>query len=300
MRRLVAIALVTMACGAVTAQAHALSLAFAKGDQYHYTLHLMSKETIDAGLMTMPVETDLTAKETWTVQSVDSSGVADVTLALTNINVRMSSNAGGSSTSTAITNIPIPVQELKIAADGRVLSADGISLSNIANYELFGGGYLLSAVLPDSAVKPGDTWSNSFDQANPSGTGSVHITTKSKYVRDETLKGVTAAVVETTAIDSFDLIAGAGVPPVTASPLPAGQSPFLFSGPVTIKGTVTSDVTTWVDSGSHRILRSRMNSSNEMTISFTLSAGPAASPQPQVLTGPVTLTGTQSLDLEPD
>src|SRR5437879_13532437 len=78
MRRLAAIALVAVACGAVVAHAQTLSLAYAKGATYHYTLHTTSNLSTDMGTVSAPVKMDMTAKEAVTVNSVDSKGVADV------------------------------------------------------------------------------------------------------------------------------------------------------------------------------------------------------------------------------
>ncbi|TMC99314.1 MAG: hypothetical protein E6J05_06075, partial [Chloroflexi bacterium] len=78
MRRLAAIALAAVACGAVVAHAQTLSLAYAKGATYHYTLHTTSNLSTDMGTVSAPVKMDMTAKEAVTVNSVDSKGVADV------------------------------------------------------------------------------------------------------------------------------------------------------------------------------------------------------------------------------
>ena len=311
MRRLVAVALVTIACGAAAAHAQTLSLSFAKGEVYHYTLHVTSNETIAFGAMTVPYHMDMTADEALTVESIDSSGVAHVSLTLSNVNLKMSTTTGGSSTSTTITKFPLPAQEFTIGPDGRVTSVNGVSISGLAQYGLVGSGYLSSAVLPDSAVKPNDTWSKTFDQAIPGGTGTIHITAKSTYLRDEKLKSVNAAVVETTSTETIEVDVSVGGPPMNPivptggqnSPSPSLGLPFAGIGQMTIKGTVSSDTTTWIDPGSHRILRSRMSSRNDLMMSIAIPhmpPGTAANPPSQFpLSGEITMRGSQTLDQEP-
>src|SRR5260370_37510422 len=114
-----------------------------------------------------------------------------------------------------------------------------------------GGGLFVISVLPSNAVKPGDTWSKDYDKANPGSKGSVHLTTHSTYLRNEPLNGVNAAVVETASSGSID---------VTLGPAGGAAPSGAFGG--SIKGTMTSDVTTWLDPGGHRILKTRPAQTN--------------------------------------
>jgi hypothetical protein len=147
------------------------------------------------------------------------------------------------------------------------------------------GGFFVSAVLPANAVKPGDTWSKNYDQANPGGTGTVHLTSQSKYLRNESIQGVTAAVVETTSTGSMDMSLGAPA---------AGSSSSAFGG-MSIKGTVTSDVTTWIDPSTHRMLKTHSTETNSGTVN--LDASPSSG-MPG-LTGPITIKGSGTTDLTP-
>ena len=273
MKRLTVVALFAFACGALPAHAQALSLSYHAGDTYKYSFHSATKETIVAAGMTLPADIDITAGEVVKVKSVDASGVSDLTLTLSH--VVMKSSAGGAADTPA--SVPDITMDVKVAADGRVVSVDGNALA--ANNPFLaltgtGGGFFITAVLPGRAVKPGDTWSNDYSQANPGGLGSgaIQITSRSKYLRDESLGGVNAAVVETTSSASFDVTAAAG---------PA------------VKGTVTSDVTTWVDPSGHRILRSHMTQTNSDTLDLGSSAMFAG------LAGPMTIKGTGTTDLTP-
>jgi hypothetical protein len=272
------------------AHAQTLTLAYASGATYKYTLHATATETIDAGAATFPISFDLSAHETVTVKSVDSSGVADLSISLSNLTVK--STAGGVTNTT--TGSPMPPIDMKIAADGRTLSVNGSTFGSSPFTAFSGmGGSFMSAVLPDNAVKPGDTWSKDYDQANPTGSGKIHVTTKSKYLRDEVVSGVNAAVVETTSTASINIT-------IDMSKLLAGMTPSspampgVAVGSLTITGTNSSDVTTWIDPGAHRVIKSHMKGSTDATMTMTASG--KAMPG---LTGPFSIKGTNTMDLNP-
>jgi hypothetical protein len=282
MKRLILVALFAFGCGAVPAQAQTLSLGYHSGDTFKYSFHSTTKQTMGASGMTVPADIEMTATETVKVKSVDSSGTADLAIALSSFNVK-STTAGVTNTTTGIPDTTLSVS---VAADGRVLSMDGHQFAGADPFLIFsglGGGFFVSAVLPSSAVKPGDTWSRSYDQANPGGTGTVHLTSQSKYLRNESIQGVTAAVVETTSNGSMDMSLGAPA---------AGASSPGFGG-ISIKGTVTSDVTTWIDPSTHRLLKTHSTETNTGTVNLDASA---SSGLPGVA-GPITIKGTGTTDL---
>jgi len=284
-RRLVLVAFLAVACGAVPVQAKSLSLAFHSGDTYRYSFHSSTKQTIVASGMTIPTDIELTAGETVKVNSVDSSGVADLTLTVSNFVIK--GTTGGVTNTT--TGTPAITMDVKVAADGRIVSMDGNQMAAGDPFLAFsgmGGGFFVTAILPSNAVKPGDTWSKDYDQANPGGTGSIHVTSKSKYLRDESLNGVNAAVVETTSTGAIDINVGA--------PIAAGAPTAGFGG-MSIKGTVTTDVTTWIDPNSHRVLKTHSTESNDGTMAINLSSSSAL----PGLTGPMTIKGTGTTDLTP-
>jgi hypothetical protein len=292
-RRLALVALAVISCVAQPVQAHTLALAYNKGDHFDYTLHMTAEETTAVGSASEPIKLDIKAKATETVQAVDSSGVADVTISLSG--VRMTVSSAGQTTTTAL-SVPLPFQELKIAPDGRVLSNNGPSFTDTSPFggaNGFGGS--TSAVLPDRPVKPGDTWSKDFDQTNPFGTGTIHLSTKSRYLRDETLKGVDAAVVETASTASVDFTLDSSKLPQTAYLQPPGvagaaQTATTLVRSTTIKGTTTSDVTAWIDTRSRRVLKSLMSAKTDATLSLVMVLGSS---------GDIAIKGTQTIDLEP-
>src|SRR5439155_1608646 len=82
------------------------------------------------------------------------------------------------------------------------------------------------------------------------GKGSIHVTTKSKYLRDEQVKNVNTSVVQSniaTTIDiTIDMSAMGGQGGTPLFPSTGGASG--VQG-LSMKGTTTSDVTSWIDSG---------------------------------------------------
>jgi hypothetical protein len=284
MKRLTLVALFAFACGAVPAQAQTLSLGYHSGDTYKYSFHSTTKQTLGASGMAVPSQIDTSATETVKVKSVDSSGTADLAITLGNFNLK---SATGSVTNTT-TGLPDTTLDVSVAADGRVLSMNGQQFAGANPFLVFsglGGGFFVSAVLPSNAVKPGDTWSKSYDQANPGGTGTVHLTSQSKYLRNETIQGVNAAVVETTSNGSLDMTLGAPA---------AGAASSGFGG-MSIKGTLTSDVTTWIDPSTHRLLKTHSTETNSGTVNIDSSASSGL----PGLTGPITIKGTGTTDLNP-
>jgi hypothetical protein len=276
MKRLALVALFAVACGAAQVQAQTLALAYKSGATFKYALHSTATESINEGGMAIPLNFELTGAETVTVKSVDAAGTADLTIALSNLSIK--STTGGVTNTT--TGMPSPTIDMKIAPDGRIVSINGTDLAGnpFGAFSPTTGGFI-SAVLPDSAVKPGDTWSKDYDQANTMGSGSIHVATKSKYLRNESLQGVTAAVVETTSTATYDLtldlsklIAGAGA---QAPPIPQGA----FTG-LTVKGTSTSDVTSWIDPNGHRVMKTHMTGTSDSTLNMDAASGSSASGSP--------------------
>ena len=297
MKRLAVIAMfLVAACGsASTVSAHTISLAYKAGDSYKYSLHFVLKYQIgiESLGMTVPLDLDLSGKEAVKVNSVDSAGVADVTLTLTDLSTKSVVNGTTTTTTTASTTVHV-----KIGPDGRIVSVNGSALGNSTLPGLSGteSGFI-SAILPDGPVKPGDTWSKSYDESNPMGsTGAFHVTTDNKYLRDDRVSNVNAAVVESKINATLDLkfdmssLSGSGGTPL----FPTGGSGGMES--MSMKGTVKSDVTSWIDTGARHIVKSHSTGSVDATLNLNMAAG--STPQPG-FSGPITFKGTQTLDMSP-
>jgi hypothetical protein len=93
-------------------------------------------------------------------------------------------------------------------------------------------------------------------------------------------------VIETSSTGSIDLS--------IAAPVPGSATASAFGG-MSIKGTVTTDVTTWVDPNGHRVLQTHSTETNDGTMTINLSS---SAPLPG-LTGPVTIKGTGTTDVTP-
>jgi hypothetical protein len=293
MKRLALLAvsvLLLAGCGAFgAAGAHTLSLAYKAGDTYKYKLHASSKQTVTTSEISFPLNFDISADESIKVKSVDSSGTAD--LAITLSNLTMKSTMGGVSNTT--TGVPAQTINVQVGADGRLVSVEGNQLPGGTPMEAFsglGGGFFITAVLPAKPVKPGDTWTKDYDQANPNGTGGTHVTSKSTYLRDESLNGVNAAVVETKSTMTIDMTIDDS----------SSSSELGMSG-LTMKGTVTTDVTTWVDPDGHRVMKTHSTAADDATIDLKLPPtrlSPPATAGPG-LSGPMSAKGEATTDLTP-
>src|SRR5947208_3099757 len=127
-----------------------------------------------------------------------------------------------------------------------------------------------------------------------SGTGAVHMTSKNKYLRDEQVKNVSTAVVQSNIVSNLDLtIDMSAVAGQAGSLLPTGAGAGLQS--LSMKGTTTSDVTSWIDTGARRVVKTHSSGSIDATMTLNMAAG-ATTPG---LTGPITFKGTQTTDMNP-
>ncbi|TMC54144.1 MAG: hypothetical protein E6J20_03430 [Chloroflexi bacterium] len=278
------------ACGSIGVQAQTLKLAYKAGDTYKYGYHAAFKYTIGMQGMSIPVDLDMTAKEAMTVKSVDASGTATIAVAVTDLSVKTTAN-GVSNTTTTTTS---STAEMKVTSDGRIVSVSGSSLGNYTLPGLPGSqGGLVTAILPDTAVKPGDTWTKNYDSPNPVGSGASHVTTNNKYLRDEKVGGVSTAVVESNIKGTIDLTIDMSAAGGGTSLFPTGGSSGLQG--LSMKGTTTSDVTSWVDASGRRVLKSHSTGGVDATMSLNMAAG-ATTPG---LTGPITFKGTQTMDMTP-
>jgi len=184
-----------------------VTLSYSKDAIYKYRFILTSDFTIQTVALTEQERIDLAANETLTVSSVDSTGVAAVVVTFADANLKTTL---GSGQATAINNDgPSTLTETHfwIAPDGRALSTyNGGSLpDDPVMFGVAADARFVSAVLPDGAVKPGDTWTKNYDVPSSSGAGSIQVIAKGNYLRNETFGGVEVAVVETISTANVDI-----------------------------------------------------------------------------------------------
>lgn len=286
--------LLVAACGSIGLQAQSISLAYKAGDTYKYGFHMVMKYAIAASGMSIPLDLDLSAKETATVKSVDSSGTADMSIAISDISVKMSMN-GTTNTTTTKTGTTI---EMKVAKDGEVLSVNGSAFGSNTSLPGMTGtqGGVVSAILPDHPVKPGDTWTKTYDQPNPLSTTSIHATSNNTYLRDENVGSVKSAVIESKVntnldmtLDLSSMLGAAGATP------PTGTAEGTET--LSMKGTSKSDTTTWIDASARRLVKTHSTGSVDATL--TVNVPPPSNTTKPSLTGPISFKGTQTLDLTP-
>lgn len=291
MKRLAVLGIVFVtACGSFLAQPHTVALAYKTGDTYRYSMHMVLKYTVAAAGMSFPINLDASAKETMSVKSVDSSGTADVSVAVSDISLKTSFNGTTNTTTTTNTS----TLDMKITKDGRIISVNGSAFSQASLPGAYGTqGGLVTAILPDHAVKPGDTWTKTFAQENPLGTGSSQVTSSNTYLRDENNDAVIESKIKGTIDATIDTAAMAGQGGTPFVP-PTGTTVPSLEG-ITIKGTSTSDVTSWIDLSARRLVKTHSTGSVDATLTVNMVGG-STTPG---FSGPVTLKGTQSLDLNP-
>ncbi len=264
MRHLAVAALLVAACGPTptSSPGQSLSLAFHKGDVYTYSYQLTTHETVETVHEAIH-ETELLK---FTVKSVDSDGSAEISVDVSNL-VR---TATVDEVTVPMQNLPNATVDLKIATDGRIVSQN-------VNGSAFSAGAIW-AVLPGRAVKPGDSWSKDYDTNAAGRPGNSHLSTRSKYLRDESFQSTNAAVVESAITAAGDVSAPSG------SPAPDGGD---GSQTARVLQTSKSTVTTWIDLSAHRILKSHITA--EFVVTMT-SGGTA---------GPTSITGDATTDLLP-
>ena len=125
--------------------------------------------------------------------------------------------------------------QLQVGTDGRILgggaSAAGTSAVSVPSADQS------FSILPDRKVKPGDTWTRDYERPNPLASGSLKVHSENRFLRYEPLSGAQAAVVE------------------SKLSTPVDQQVTLGGQTLHETGTVSADVTSWLDAGAGRFLK---------------------------------------------
>jgi hypothetical protein len=257
-----------------TADAQPLALSFTQGEQRTYDVH----QTMDANISSElfgdePLSMDITQVIGWKVISVDDAGTATIEVTV--------SDTSGTVNGTEVPSTSAPPIEIRIAADGRVLSAGGLSLGGAGQTQGFGfpGMGQLTPILPDDGdpVSVGDTWDKEFSQDFPFGEGTIDFSATSTYVRNETVNGREAAVIETqmtvpidATLDLAELVEALG--PEIAGATGAAGLERLDEGSIAYVGGGTFTQTSFVDLDARELLKTQ--SRGRFDISMTLEGIP--------------------------
>src|SRR5712692_6410856 len=227
MRHFAVVAFVTIACGAVTVHAQTLMLAYSKGAIYHYTVHTTSDFSIVAGAVSSPLKSDMRATETVTVDSVDSSGVANVSVTVTNVSLTSTVNIGNGLTTSTTTMPALPPVSLKMAPDGLIVSVNVTARSTYLRDELFHG-------VQAAVVETASTTTINLGSKTATPTSTVGL--KATETSDATswIDPASHRLLKTLATSSDEMTISAGGP--TGSALPG------LAGPFSLKGKQTLDL----------------------------------------------------------
>jgi hypothetical protein len=256
------------------AEAQPLALSFTQGQERTYDVHQTMDANISSSLFgNEPLSMDVSQVVGWKVVSVDEAGTATIEVTI--------SDMSGTLNGTEVPSAPAPLIEIQIAADGRVLSAGGLSLGGAAETQGFGfpGMGQLTPILPDDgdAVSVGDTWDKEFSQDFPFGDGTIGFSATSTYVRNETVNDREAAVIETemsvpidVTLDLAELLDALG-PQITGATGAAGLEQ-LGDGSIAYVGRGTFTQTSFVDLDAHEMLKTQ--SRGRFAISMTFEGIP--------------------------
>lgn len=278
-----------------SAEAQPLALSFAEGQEQTYAIHQTMEAEISSPLFgSETLSMDVTQVVGWRVVSVDAAGTATIEVTV----AEMSGTLNGAE----VPSTPVPPIEIEIAADGRVLSAGGLALGGAAQTQGFGfpGMGQLTPILPDDgdAVSVGDTWDKEFSQDFPLGEGTIEFSASSTYVRNETVDGLEAAVIETemtvpmdVTLDLATLVEALG-PEITGATSTGGLDD-LGDGKIAYTGGGTLTQTSFVDLAAAELLESQSEGEFEISMSFEGIPGLAEAPVQMDFSG----TFTQDLEL---
>jgi hypothetical protein len=286
--------------GGGEAQAGPLALAFEEGDTHRYrieqtmdlTLGGRAFDAADLGGVDRSFVIEIGQLVEWSVRDVDDDGVATIRVTTEDLSMTVDGMPFPSTGGT-------PAVDIRLAADGRVLSIGGPSLGG-GTIDLGGLTGLFDApteqmtplLPPDADARPGDTWDVSYSQEMPFGEGSVEVEATSRYDRDGSVDGTDAAVIVTDSQVSMDLafafadvlaILGEAGPPSGATGAVELRDASIAS---TGAGTTTS--TSWLDLDGKDVLRTE--SSGDLDLTLEVDGVSEAQ-------GTLTISGTFSMEM---
>jgi hypothetical protein len=197
----------------------------------------------------------------WAVESVDADGIATMTVTVESVT--------GKINGVPVDSPALPPVRVKVTKDGQMLSAMGFApdLSSGLGNSIPGSEQFLPP-LPDHPVEPGDTWTVSYDQDVPYGSGKLRYSATNTLLRYEDVDGVSAAVIQTRLELPFDLsfdldklIEAFGGGEAT------GQLPKDAS--MAFAGKLVMNQTSWFDPARGELLKASLSGNFDMDFEFT-------------------------------
>jgi hypothetical protein len=278
--------------GGSDAEAVPLGLAFTEGQSETYVMHTTMNGDVKAPTLgSETLDMDMTQTVTWNVVDVAEDGTATIEVDQTDVSGTVNGSEIPSST---ISSRPI---EMRIASDGRILSAGGLSFADVEQTQgaSFPGMGQITPLLPDGPVSPGDSWEKHFSQAFPFGEGTIDFTATSTLEGYEDVDGVHAAKITTEytvpldfTLDLGDLLAAMGDSLGVTGPTGADLA-LIAGASIAYGGSGEFSMTAWVDTEAKEMLRSSSTGTFDMTMTFEGVPG---------FDGEVTLQGMFTQDVE--
>jgi hypothetical protein len=252
--------------GGSSAAARPLTLSFTLGDRETYRLHLTMDGTIGAGdlLGEMPFDMELTQVVAWEVTAVDAEGVATIEVTVQEVS--------GMVNGVEVPTDPaeMPAFEMRVAPDGRVLEAGGLSFAgaDLSGGASFPGMGQMTPLLPDHPVAPGDRWTTSFSQDNPFGEGEISYEATSTFEREEELDGVRTAVIRTEMTVPMDLTISFEELLAAMGKDAGAEAEQLRGAEIAYGGQGSFTQTAWVDLEAEQALKVASSGTFDMTMTF--------------------------------
>ncbi len=186
--------------GSGTPSAYALQFSTAKpGEVYRYAMKMEMDAAVSAPQLgfSEPFQGAMEAVISMRVVSVDGDGIATVDMLIEE----------GEATFLNVTeSLPQETTRIRIAPDGRFVEVNGHALPGGSGVGAgLPGVDQFAPLLPDETVSPGETWTKDVDLPIPFGEGSMQLVVQGEYLRNDTIRGLPAAVIRTDSFTPLDL-----------------------------------------------------------------------------------------------
>jgi hypothetical protein len=268
----------------------AFALTLSRDKTYTYDIRINMKGTISMQGEQMPFRMGMDQVIGWRVESTDSDGTATVAVTVETRAAQFNDQPAPA--------IPTQTSRIRVAKDGRILSAD-FGLSGLGTNRpgdlgsLVPGGDQFMPLLPDHPVEVGDTWTKSFDQELPFDMGRFRYDVESSLLRYGAIDGKRMAVLFSTlrlplnmTIDLRKVLAASGS--LGAQSLPGGGNPKMKFG-----GSMTMEQTAWFDQAHGELYLTTGIARFDMSIEFN-DFPPQANPP----AGAMNFKGTMELQVQ--